>query len=159
MLFHASISAADPQRAATVIAELWRGEALPFPPVGRESWVAFAGDARNTAIEVYRRGVELFPGDSGAVGVANPHEFRATPTHLAIATDLDPEAVQAIGAREGWLTRQCNRGGAFDVIELWIEDTVLLEVLTPAMQRDYLANVSIEGWKAMLADGPYAIAA
>jgi hypothetical protein len=34
-----------------------------------------------------------------------------------------------------------TRGGSFDVIELWIEDHFLIEVLTPEMQRDYIAGM------------------
>ena len=56
MIFHFSIAAKDPQRAARVIAELWRGEAFPFPPVAQGSWVAMAGDERNSTIEVYPLG-------------------------------------------------------------------------------------------------------
>ena len=33
MLFHVSIEVDDPQHVATVVAELFGGEALPFPPV------------------------------------------------------------------------------------------------------------------------------
>ena len=40
MIFHISISADDPKRTATMLAELWRGEAFPFPMVGKDSWVA-----------------------------------------------------------------------------------------------------------------------
>ena len=53
MLFHMSIAGHDPRRIATVIAELWGGEALRFPAVTQGSWVALAGDARSTILEVY----------------------------------------------------------------------------------------------------------
>jgi hypothetical protein len=52
MILHASMSANDPRHVAHVIAELWRGEALPFAPVPG-SWIAMAGDSRGSGIEVY----------------------------------------------------------------------------------------------------------
>ena len=53
MLFHMSIAAADPAHVAGVIAELWGGEALPFPPVSDDGWIVLASDDRGTAMEVY----------------------------------------------------------------------------------------------------------
>ena len=61
--------------------------------------------------------------------------------HLAVGVGLTPEQVIAIGEREGWTTRRRRRGGSFDVIELWLEDHFMLEVLTPEMQADYLRGL------------------
>ena len=151
MLFHVSISALNPQRVAEAIAELWGGAAMPFPPVGEGSWVAHAGDDRNTLVEVYARGTELFPGpgDADAVGVVNPLGARATATHIAIATPFEIDTVMDLAARHGWLAKYCKRGDAFGVIELWIENAVLVEVLTPAMQREYLETTTLAGARAM----------
>jgi hypothetical protein len=137
-----------------VFAELWGGIATPFPPVARGSWVAMAGDDRNTTIEVYPRGTELVEteGDADAHSVAGAPDRRSA-THLAIATDMTPEAVHAIAEREGWPAKYRKRGGAFGVIELWIEGSRLIEVLTPAMQQEYLDRLTIAGWQAMLASG------
>src|SRR3954449_10672686 len=56
MIFHISISADDPKRTATMLAELWRGEAFYFPMVGKGSWVVHAGDDRRSTFEVFPRG-------------------------------------------------------------------------------------------------------
>ena len=66
MILHASISAADPRHVAEVLAELWEGEALPFAPVAG-AWIAMAGDARGSGIEVYPRGRALIPGTDDAM--------------------------------------------------------------------------------------------
>lgn len=150
MLFHASIEADRPQHVATVIAELWRGKAMPFPPVGVGSWVAFAGDERSTIIEVYPRGTAMHEGPSGAVGIADGAR-RHNATHLAVATPLGIEAVLAIAAREGWPAEVFSRESLFDVIELWIEGCQLIELLTEEMQRDYRASVTAENWERLLA--------
>jgi hypothetical protein len=35
----------------------------------------------------------------------------------------------------------------FDVIEFWIENATMIEVLTSQMQHDYQATSSIEAWR------------
>jgi hypothetical protein len=164
MLFHVSIEADDPQHVAEVIAEFWGGEALPFPSVIDGSWVALAGDERSTLVEVYPRGTELHPTAGDAVGVLSAHR-RHNPVHIAIATKLNSELVFAICKREGWEAKYCKRGGAFGVIEIFMEGCQMIEVLTPEMQQEYLDAITIPNWKAMLAarnqgkEGPAKLAA
>lgn len=152
MLFHVSIEADDPRHVAEVIAEIWQGEALPFPAVIEGSWAALAGDDRSTMIEVYPRGTELHPTGGDAIGILSAHR-RHNPTHMAIATNLGMEAVFAICEREGWEAKYCKRGGAFGVIEIFMEGCQMIEVLTQEMQREYLDAITIPNWKAMLAAG------
>jgi hypothetical protein len=155
MLFHMSADAEDPKRAAELVAELWGGKAYPFPPVGRGSWVAMAGDARNTTMEFYRRGTELRPGEGEAEGFGVETEGRRYgPSHAAVATPLGVEEVKAIAARYGAPAKVCVRGGLFGVIEVWIEGRFLIEVLTPEMQAQYLEHLTRANWERMLAAGP-----
>jgi hypothetical protein len=141
MIHHISIAAKDPQHVAGVLAELWRGRAMPFPPVAVGSWVAMAGDERNTLIEVYPFGCELRPaeGDADATAVINPQAARFTASHAAVASPLDQAEIFAIAEREGWEAKYRKRGGLFGVIELWLENSTMIEVLTAEMQQEYLA--------------------
>lgn len=152
MLFHVSTDARNPQRVASVIAELWGGVATPFPAVIEGSWIATAGDAHNSAVECYPAGTELVQGEGADGGHG---ELRGngggSSVHFAMATAKSVEAVEAIGVREGWTTKVCNRGGAFHVVELWLEDTRMIEVLTPEMQAEYLAAFTVPNWQGMLA--------
>ncbi len=151
MLFHVSIEANDPRRVATVLAEIFGGAAAPFPPVAEGSWIALAGDDRGTAIEVYPRGTELHiaEGDGDAFGLQGARRHN-NGVHLAMATELDIERVFAIAEREGWPVKYCKRGGAFGVIEFWVEGCQMIEVLTPEMQREYVDSLTIENWNRML---------
>jgi hypothetical protein len=159
MLFHLSISAKDPRHVASCIAELWGGEALPFPPVSENAWIAIAGDARGTAVEVYPADIVLreSEGDADAHG-ESVQTTGFTPTHAAIATEFSVDQVMALAKREGWPAKYRKRGGVFGVIELWIEGRQMFEVLTPEMQAEYLGSMSIGNWKQMLAARAQAMA-
>ncbi|MGN6375599.1 MAG: hypothetical protein ACTHMG_08590 [Sphingomonas sp.] len=152
MIFHVSIDADDPRHVAGVLAELWGGVAEPFPPVAEGSWIALAGDEHNSAVEVYPRGTELVEadGDADAYGVTGAADRRSA-THIAMGTDLDMEEVLTIARREGWPAKYRKRGGAFGVIELWVEGSRMVEVLTPEMQAEYTGAMTIAGWRGFLA--------
>jgi hypothetical protein len=151
MIFHCSIAADDPKRTAEFLAELWGGRAYPFPPVGKGSWVAMAGDERNSTIEVYARGLEAHPGEDDApVREVIGAPVRNVAFHAAIATALSIDEVKEIAGRYDTAAKVCNRG-PFGVIEVWIDGCQMLEVLTPEMQAQYLRGVTIEGWEAFLA--------
>lgn len=151
MLFHLSIAAHDPRHVAGVIAEFWRGEAFPFPPVAPGSWIAMAGDDRGTAIEIYPIDTVLREEDGDADAIGEPTgEIRFTATHAAIATVLNQDEVLAIAAREGWPAKYRKRGNAFGVIELWIEGRQMVELLTDEMQAEYLAAMTVGHWRDML---------
>ena len=149
MIFHISISADDPKRTAKMLAELWRGEAFPFPMVAKGSWVAHAGDDRRSAIEVYPRDTAMYPTDRAAEERSEPVS-RNGPFHAAVATPLSIDEVQEIGRRYGCHTSVCQRGPWFRVIEFWIDDCQMLEMLTPEMQQEYQQNVTTENWRKMV---------
>lgn len=143
MLFHASIPAKNPARTADAVAELWDGHAIPFPPVPG-GFMVFAGDERGTLLEIYPADTALMPGPTQATPTpADPDQ--PIGVHLAIGVPHDAARVLEIAGRMGWTARRCNRGGAFDVVEVWIDDRLLIEVLTPEMQREYLATVAPAG--------------
>lgn len=150
MLFHASIGARDPGRVADVIARIWRGRVLPFP-IFPGSYIAMRGDDRNSAIEVYPEGQVLVPGPD-QVEIERRDPRGAGEVHLAIASELDEEEILGLASANGWLARTCSRGGRFRVVEFWIENRMMIEVLTPAMQAEYLETMTIESFEAFAAE-------
>lgn len=151
MIFHFSISADDPKRTATMFAELWRGQAFYFPMVGKGSWIAHAGDDRRTTIEVYPRDLAFYPNESGEGHQRNEPVSRHGPFHAAVGTPLSIEEVEEIGRRYGCHTILCNRG-PFRVIEFWVDNAQMVEMLTPEMQAEYQRSVTPDGFRAMLAN-------
>lgn len=151
MIFHFSIAAHQPRHVAGVIAELWGGEALLFPPVSDDGWIVMAGDERRSAIEVYPIDVVLreAQGDADAYGEPSGH-IGLTASHAAIGTRKSLEEVMAIAARERWPAKYRQRGGMFGVVEMWIEGRQMMEWLTPDMQKEYLASMTTSNWRAVL---------
>jgi len=139
MIHHISIAVKDPLRVADVLAEILEGQVLSAPPnFPKDSRVVFPGDEHGTLIEVLPYGTELRPGDTEAglrAGVEPNSSFVAI--HAYISVNISAEQLLRIGAREGWLTRRCNRG-PFELIEFWIENRLLIEFAPPEMSAQYV---------------------
>jgi hypothetical protein len=150
MIHHLSITARQPQRVAQVLAELWRGQAYPFP-MYPGSFIAFGGDGHGTAIEVYPLGTELVPGHSDLPHLKPDQAVSPyTATHAAVSVPLEQPEIERIAAREGWQSLLGQRGPFFQVVELWVENRVLLELLTPEMKRQYQAFSTPENWRQLV---------
>lgn len=159
MIHHVSIPAEEPGRVAAVLAEVMGGKCYPFPGGFRDSFMAVSGDARGTAIEVYPTGLHLVPDGDGQVRVA---ETGAKPDysafHLLLSVDMDQAGIEAIGAREGWLTRLCGRaapGGPvlFQVIEFWLENRLMVELAPKSLIGAYEKLIQLEVMDSMPARG------
>jgi hypothetical protein len=154
MINHISIAANEPEKVANVLAELWGGMVIPFPPAPG-SWMVLANDGKGTGVEIIPTGTVLVPGEgmppeegfeadtlteeyeAKFVPTQNPARYVAT--HLNISTHLGVGELKAIGAREGWRTLVCNRGeGLFQLVEMWIDNAFMLEVMTPEQTARYV---------------------
>ncbi len=139
MIHHISISAKNPQHVAQVLAEILKGRAVPFFPAPG-SYMVVAMDEYGTAIEVLPAEAEIHPGtEGGCQFVRNPQATRFTATHAAVSVPSTQAEIEQIGAREGWRVVHCDREGFFSVIEFWVENTLLIELLPPEMAARYLA--------------------
>ncbi|WP_416665868.1 hypothetical protein [Egbenema bharatensis] len=156
MLHHMSIAAENPKQVAEVLAELWQSQALPFP-FYPNSYIAFAGDDHGTVIEVYPLGYEIVPGNPELPDLKSGQAVtRYTATHAAISVPLELEQIQQIAAREGWQCFVGDRGPFFQVVEFWVENTVLLELLTPRMAAQYTAFSTPQNWEQLVLATPMA---
>lgn len=150
MIHHISISAKDPQRVANVIAEIWETQALPFPPFPG-SYIVIPNDIHGTAIEVAPMGTELLPGqgDQEAQPGFNENPSPFTATHAALSVQISEARIKEIAAREGWRAETFDRASAFRLVEFWVEDRLLLELMTPEMTQRYLDVMNIESYVEM----------
>lgn len=140
MIHHLSMPADCPAHVAQVLAELWHGQVIPFP-VHAGSYAVLAMDDRGTMIEVYPQGTELRPGTAAnqVQFDQNPAATRHMATHAALSVAVGEAQIMAIAAREGWRAVRCNRDDCFEVIEFWLENRVLLELMPPELASQYLA--------------------
>jgi hypothetical protein len=150
MIHHISISANDPLHVAQVLAELFQGEAVPFSGYPG-SYIALMFDTNGTLIEVHPKGIELRPTPEQASHIYNPHASLYTATHAAISVPVSEIQIQAIANREGWRAKLCDREGYFEVIEFWIENQIMVELLPPSIAPQYLAFMQPQSLKQVLA--------
>ncbi len=139
MLHHFSMTAENPGRVAQVLAEIFGGECAPFPP-HPGSFMAIALDDHGTMIEVYPTETEIMPGLGCGQATFSSNAFASpfTATHVAISVPASQEQIERIAVREGWRMVRCDRDGFFDVLEFWVENKVMLELLPPQMAARYV---------------------
>lgn len=152
MINHISIAVNEPEKVANVLAEIWDGIVFPFPPAPN-SFFVLANDGKGTAVEILPTGTVLIPGEGlpakedpnadtepfEAKFVQSAYKPTHVATHLNINTKKSIEEIREIAQREGWRVLVCNRGGGmFQLIEVWIENTFMLEVMTPEQTARYI---------------------
>lgn len=154
MIAHFSLPARDPKAVAAVFADLIDGVAMPFPVVPG-AWVAIARDGSGTGVEVLPEASAHNPGEGDAdpARKANGPEVmpwevqirqdgaaqQTSGFHVALTSPKSVEEIVAIGQAQGWRTVVCERGGVFDLVEIWIDNRFMLEVLPPVGTERYLA--------------------
>jgi len=159
MIHHISIAVINPLHVAEVLAEVWNGKVAPFPP-HPGSYMVLANDQYGTMIELYPSGVELVPGcNDEQVGFTQnsfPSEFTAI--HAAISVPTSQAEIERIGTREGWRVLRCNRDGLFDVIEFWVENRLMLELLPPTLAVGYTTFMQPQNLEKFFAAAKPAVA-
>lgn len=144
MLHHVSFNARDPQRAARVLAALLDAEAvrLPAPPFPKGAWSVVCGDSQGSMIELIPWGHVL---EASARGMVQDADMRPrTGSHVLASTPLAADTLFAICEREG-LRASLTDAGLFQFIKVWVEETVLVELLTPQQLPAYLACFGAAG--------------
>jgi len=113
-----------------------------------------AGDDRGSTIDVAPRGKEVFPAETNMSFRVNPSPSPYSEVHLNVATPLSLEEALTIAKREGWKARVCDRGEVFKVIEFWLENKFMLELMTEAESKRYRDFMTTANVRAMIAKGP-----
>ncbi len=146
MIHHISIPADDPLRVAQALAAFWRTEVLPFPMYDA-SFIVFSGDGQGSAVEVYPAPGVLQPATPELPALVEGPAGGHSGFHAALSVPVDEASIAAVCEAQGWLCRRGSRGDFFHVVEVWVENRTLLELLTPEMAAEYRAFASIDNWK------------
>ena len=156
MIHHVSIPARDPVRVAAGLAELMGGRDYPFTGPLPGARMAVSGDPHGTMIEVYPDTIVMAPGEDEAPVVYSHAETppRHVSFHALISVPLDRAAIEQIGTREGWRTRFFGRAPAgkpavFHLVEFWVENRILLEVVPAENAGVYEHYMQIERMDAL----------
>ncbi|MFZ5638660.1 MAG: hypothetical protein ACOY82_18955 [Pseudomonadota bacterium] len=168
MIAHVSVPSRTPQATALLFAALIDGEAFPFPVVP-DAWIAIARDGSGTAVEVYPGTMAHHPGRGEVDPMAQPQgpqampwedqihpdgdQLRPSAFHIALSTRLDASQVLALARDAGLRAVPCERGGVFGLIELWLDNTHLIEVLTEPETARYRAFMNPAAASAMFGPG------
>ena len=143
MIHHLSITARDPERVATVLAEVIGGEVVvPPQPSSFHVQTRFvcAADSAGTMLVVEPWDVAYLPGDDS--GLTMPQVAGSTPeysaTHALIGAKVDVETLAKIFDREKWPWTPVDYT-IFRVVNVWVEGRQLIEFATADMLPDYLA--------------------
>lgn len=147
MIHHISISARTPHRVADTLARFWNAEALPFPMYDN-SFIVFSGDAHGTSIEIYPSDHVLQPSTPELPALNPLQTLPASGFHAAISVPLDEQQIADICADVEWTCQVGPRGPFFHVVEVWVENHTLLELLTPNMAEEYSRFATAANWKA-----------
>ena len=154
MIAHFSLPACDPETVAGVFAKIIDGISMPFPVVPG-AWVAIARDGSGVGVEVLpeESAHNVGEGDTDPSRTANGPEVmpwevqirqdgaaqQASGFHVAITSTLSRQQIIELGRSQGWRAVYCDRGGVFDLVELWIDNRFLVEVLPPEGADRYRA--------------------
>lgn len=162
MIHHFSISAREPVQVARVLADLIGGRAYRFPGPLPGATMAVSGDRHGTMIEVYPEDVVMAPGEGEA-----PVAYRTTPSdrahagfHALLSVPHDRATIERIGQAAGWRTKFFSRAApglppVFHVVEVWVENRLLLEVVPSDMIGVYETYMQIGRMDALnLSLGP-----
>lgn len=168
MIAHISVPARDPRSTALFLAALIDGEVFAFPVVPG-ACIAVARDGSGLAIEVYPDTMAHHPGrgepEPGFMP-QDPHpqpwedqihadgeQLRPTAFHAALVSRLGDDAVMAMAQLAGFRAVRCDRAGVFRLVEVWLDNTLLLEVLNPAEAERYRRFMNPAGCSAMFGAG------
>ena len=135
MLHHVSFSVHDTAGVAQGIANLLKAEALraPAPPFPDGSWFVVLGDEAGSLIELTPWGTVFDPRE----GVAfEPAMSPRSASHVLVSTSRVKDEVLTLANELGWRASVVDTG-LFKFVKIWIDETLLLEVLPAEFQRGY----------------------
>jgi len=144
VIHHISIPALEPIAVARVLADLIGGRAYRFPGPLPGAAMAVSGDRHGTMIEIYPDSVVMEPGEG-----EGPIAYRIDPTgrrhvgfHALLSVPHDRATIERIGEAAGWRTKFFSRAApglppVFHVVEVWVENRLLLEVVPADMVGVY----------------------
>lgn len=153
MIAHFSIPARHPEAAAAVFARIMDAVVLPFPPVAG-GWMVVCRDGSGMGVEVLPETTAILrgeeEGEASVFGFSSARLRHDGAIHVALTSKLSVAEIIALGEEQGWRAVHCDRG-PFDLVELWVDNRIMIEVLAPEGTARYLAAATPEALAARAA--------
>lgn len=145
MIHHASFNARDPQKVARALAGMLDATAIraPVPPFPEGSWFVCYGDEAGSFLEILPWGSVLDPDTRFGIGFDQDMRPRAG-SHVLLRTPHSRDEIRDAADRMGW---RCEFVDArlFEVVKVWIENSVLIEFLPPEFVPSYVSTFGTQG--------------
>jgi hypothetical protein len=142
-----TLNAEDTKTVSGFITEMVQGECRPFPPVAG-SYVVFLPGNDGRVIQVLPETVGLAKGDLTIQYVERAPVEGPRTTHISVETTRSADEVITAAKEFGWTARVSNRA-AFSVIEVWYEDTHLIEFIDQDNQPKIRTFATAESFDRM----------
>lgn len=168
MIAHVSVPARNPRATALLLASLIDGDAFDFPVVPGAS-IAVARDGSGLAVEVYPDMMAHHPGVGDVDPAREPkgpqpmpwedqifpdgQQLRASAFHFALKSPLTDAQILDAARTAGVRAIKCERGGVFGVVEVWLDNAILVEVLSEREFDRYRAFMNPAACAAMFGPG------
>lgn len=159
MLIHTSLPAEDPELVSRVLCEIAGGKRCSFPYPGA-FYVGFDDD-NSTAVEIYPIDTQLHPGTGSQYGrlesteksrermvryVGSHESVNYIASHIALSTPLSLDEIYEIALREKWRASYYSRRDTFRLVEFWLENRILVELVLAEDLEDALAALRVEAF-------------
>ena len=144
MIHHISIDARDPLCVAGVLAKIWNGKAYKF--LVSDSYIVIPFDNYGTHIAIFKEGDVWSPStDREPAKVIPAPPTKLVAIHAAVSVPTTQRQIEQIGQQEGWRVLTRKQGDApFSLIEFWVENRILFELLPPEFVPQYLEIMKLE---------------
>jgi hypothetical protein len=145
MLHHASFAVGDPATVAKVLAGMLAATPVraPTPPFPDGAWFVCLGDEPGSYLEVLPRG-HVFDPDARFGLRPQADQPALTAAHLLVGAPFSAVELSAMAVAAGW-TAEIADTRLFRVLKVWVENTVLLELLPPEMGDAYRRTFNAAG--------------
>ncbi len=145
MIHHMSFGVSDPERVAQVLAELTGATAMraPSPPFPHGAWFVLAGDDCGSSLEILPA-TAVFDPDAPLGLKQRPASFSPASSHVLVSTVRSSDEIKAVAEREGWRWQEVETG-LFRIVKVWIDSTVLIELLAEGETQRYIEVFGSEG--------------
>ncbi|HEY9735505.1 MAG TPA: hypothetical protein V6D06_04455 [Trichocoleus sp.] len=127
-----------PKQAAAALAAVFGGQVKPLASLPG-AFTVTAGNSADITFEVCPTGSEW---GSTTAGPSGENAFTVSST--ALPTPINRQQVEQVAAQEGWAALYCGQVGNWDLVELWIENNLLLELMTPTVAAP-VKGFTVEG--------------